>query len=980
MSTFWFSRNSRNGIVSSLAQRTGFSAVEGLVVLGLISMMAGLSVPLYRTYQIRSDLNLATEHIVQSLARAQSLAQSGQNDMPWGVYVQEGTLFAGETYVFRDQSQDEVFVIPSTIDASGLEEVVYTRLEGLPVETGTIILTALNGEYREIIIDDFGRISVGDLQSPPVFPGGTAGDDDGGVGGETAGSEGGDDGGTDATGGSGGTDDDDGGDTGTAGTAGDDGGSEGGTDGGTDGGSAGDTAGDDGGSDAGGGDDEEEEGIGECGSTFSVQGEDVKTVGTVDLTLKVLGSEITYGAGGPPVQVRLAASIDDGDTWSDLFGGNPVSTNDTVTFENLPEGTPVSLRFNGRYSWLFNKTYRSDDSDGHVLILRDGDKPPNYKPFANQSSLASFLRSILDDKGRINIGSRDLVFLTELGTLDKNADFQDAVVLATFTQKALTCSPSTEPRVKISFQRLQNSGNGDVENKVFVGTQGTAFAEEQWIPLTSNGQVIVDGGLKEAVKGLAIERGPGWIRVLNRGAHISSQSKELLDARVLFNKAYITSVVNDEGANASENPTDGVVNDGPDGDEFIGGPNEKSMVFASRVSSDKDAVILYWTTGNPPSGQDQQEPSDPSDETDTATDESEETDDDDDANDQEAAIDPCAVPFTVHEDGRITLGGNADVSIRVAGSESTYGYRGPRVQVRSQVRIGNGSFEPLFGYRSLKGGELVTFSDRSEGSDIALEFNGRYTWLFSSTARSGESDPRVRVLTRGQYAPTVPLINARTSLKSFLRNILTAEGTINVTNRQVAVLVELGELNNTADYQDAVLILSIDKPASEGRCGSSVSDDASDNETGGEGGSDQNDEGQEGGETSGNDDASSGDSDPNGDSDGDSVANASDLCPGTFMPESVPTEQMLFDRYALTAKSPIFRVGPRKRISQYSLSDTHGCSCGQILDAIEGRSSHRLNEYPVLFRTLQGLFSFYVRSSRQFGCGEALMEIVSQRR
>lgn len=95
---------------------------------------------------------------------------------------------------------------------------------------------------------------------------------------------------------------------------------------------------------------------------------------------------------------------------------------------------------------------------------------------------------------------------------------------------------------------------------------------------------------------------------------------------------------------------------------------------------------------------------------------------------------------------------------------------------------------------------------------------------------------------------------------------------------------------------------------------------------------------------------------------------------------------MTFERYALTAargnvkKIPVFRTGPRKQVSDYTLEDTRGCSCAQMLDAIEEKGYNRFSEYPALKRKMKNLFAVYVSTSRQFGCGESLMRMVSESR
>ncbi len=134
-------------------KRSGYSLIEVLLTIGVIGVVAGLSVPIYRTYQIRNDLNLATEQTIQGLSRAKLLAQNAARDSAWGFYVPSGTLYKGKNYLTRDAAFDEVYPMPSTITISGsILQVAYAKLEGTPDGTGSIVLTALDGEQRTITI------------------------------------------------------------------------------------------------------------------------------------------------------------------------------------------------------------------------------------------------------------------------------------------------------------------------------------------------------------------------------------------------------------------------------------------------------------------------------------------------------------------------------------------------------------------------------------------------------------------------------------------------------------------------------------------------------------------------------------------------------------------------------------------------------------------------------------------------------------
>ena len=132
--------------------RKGFTVIELMMVISIIAITAGMSVPLYRNYLIRNDLNIVTEQTVQALGRAQLLSQSGQDGGSWGFYAPTGTLYRGTTYALRTTTFDESYPLPSTITISGLTDVSFAELTGRPSSTGTIILTALNGEQRTVNI------------------------------------------------------------------------------------------------------------------------------------------------------------------------------------------------------------------------------------------------------------------------------------------------------------------------------------------------------------------------------------------------------------------------------------------------------------------------------------------------------------------------------------------------------------------------------------------------------------------------------------------------------------------------------------------------------------------------------------------------------------------------------------------------------------------------------------------------------------
>jgi type II secretory pathway pseudopilin PulG len=135
-----------------LLQRSGASFIEVLLVIGIMVFVASFTIPSYRNYQIRSDLDLAANQTEQMINRAKFLSQSGEQASIWGIQAGSGILFKGTSFATRDLLYDEHYPFSPTITVSGLTEVTFSKLYGDPSATGVITLTALNGETREVIV------------------------------------------------------------------------------------------------------------------------------------------------------------------------------------------------------------------------------------------------------------------------------------------------------------------------------------------------------------------------------------------------------------------------------------------------------------------------------------------------------------------------------------------------------------------------------------------------------------------------------------------------------------------------------------------------------------------------------------------------------------------------------------------------------------------------------------------------------------
>jgi prepilin-type N-terminal cleavage/methylation domain-containing protein len=143
-------------------QRRAFTIIEILLAVSIIAVIGSLSIPSYRYYQIVSDLDRASNQVTHALYRSRQLALSNADDSAWGFRVADGVLFNGENFTDRNVLLDEEYALPAGITVSGLSEVSFSRIKGVPSATGSIVLTAVNGLQRVIAVIGEGGVIVKD--------------------------------------------------------------------------------------------------------------------------------------------------------------------------------------------------------------------------------------------------------------------------------------------------------------------------------------------------------------------------------------------------------------------------------------------------------------------------------------------------------------------------------------------------------------------------------------------------------------------------------------------------------------------------------------------------------------------------------------------------------------------------------------------------------------------------------------------------
>ncbi len=142
-------------------RQAGFTLVEMLLCVAIITLLVGVSLPISQSFVQGDDLNVATQSVVETVRRAQTYARTLDGDTNWSVEFQSGTvtLFKGTNFAGRDTNYDEAYSLPGSVTASGLGEVQFTKFTGIPNTTGTVTLTSTTTSTKTVTVNAKGVVS-----------------------------------------------------------------------------------------------------------------------------------------------------------------------------------------------------------------------------------------------------------------------------------------------------------------------------------------------------------------------------------------------------------------------------------------------------------------------------------------------------------------------------------------------------------------------------------------------------------------------------------------------------------------------------------------------------------------------------------------------------------------------------------------------------------------------------------------------------
>lgn len=139
-----------------IKNRAGFNLIELMIVVALIIMFSGLTLPVGFNFYQESTLRDQVRNMENSLRKAQAMAMTGRGESSAGVKIipedRQYIVFEGESYEDHRQETAMIIPLPIALSASGADEIVFQKSTGLP--------KFQEGEDKKSIILKFGSFSA----------------------------------------------------------------------------------------------------------------------------------------------------------------------------------------------------------------------------------------------------------------------------------------------------------------------------------------------------------------------------------------------------------------------------------------------------------------------------------------------------------------------------------------------------------------------------------------------------------------------------------------------------------------------------------------------------------------------------------------------------------------------------------------------------------------------------------------------------
>ncbi len=141
--------------------QNGVTFIELILVVAIILTIGIMSTAFYSRFLTQNSVDNVTDQFAGQLRKAQIYTMMGkQSGGVWGVNYSSNriTLFQGNSYATRNTALDETFTVNANITVSGITDVTFARLTGIPSSSPTITVAG-NNSQNILTVNSMGVVS-----------------------------------------------------------------------------------------------------------------------------------------------------------------------------------------------------------------------------------------------------------------------------------------------------------------------------------------------------------------------------------------------------------------------------------------------------------------------------------------------------------------------------------------------------------------------------------------------------------------------------------------------------------------------------------------------------------------------------------------------------------------------------------------------------------------------------------------------------
>ncbi len=139
--------------INDYRHKKGFTIIELIVVFAILALLVAISVATFSDVRNKQVLKVVSEEVFGMLLEAQGDTLAARDGLLYGVHIEatSTTFFEGSTYSYGAGSNIVYIfkqpVIATTTDMIGSLpiDIVFTKLNGVPDKSGTLILSDQTG-------------------------------------------------------------------------------------------------------------------------------------------------------------------------------------------------------------------------------------------------------------------------------------------------------------------------------------------------------------------------------------------------------------------------------------------------------------------------------------------------------------------------------------------------------------------------------------------------------------------------------------------------------------------------------------------------------------------------------------------------------------------------------------------------------------------------------------------------------------------